>query len=71
MMLGHTAGTRSGVFPSNLPTHRPLPAFGGHITEDGHRHAGARGVDQVDAICLVALCIDVIAIQGLLKARFF
>lgn len=65
--LGRTAGTRTRP-PSPPPTHRPLPALGGHVTEDRHGHAGARGIDEVHAVHLVALGVDVIAVQGLLKA---
>lgn len=57
-----------GLF-SSPPSHRPLPALSGHVTEDRHRHAGAQGVDEVHAVCLVALGVDVVTVQGLLKAR--
>lgn len=49
-------------------THRPLAALGRHVTEDRHGDTGARGVDEVHTIRLIALSVDVIAVQGLLKA---
>lgn len=64
---GHVLGPELGLcFPP--PTHRPLPALSGHVAEDGHRHAGPLGVDEVHAVGLVALAVDVVAVQGLLKA---
>lgn len=50
-----------------MSTHRPFATLGCHVTEDGHRHTGAVGVDEVHAVFLIALGVDVITVQGLLK----
>lgn len=50
-----------------MPTHRPLAALSCHVAEDGHRHTGAIGVDEIHAVFLIALGVDIITVQGLLK----
>lgn len=51
-----------------LPTYRPLATLSCHVTKDRHWHTGARRVDEVHTICLVALSVDIITVQGLRKA---
>lgn len=50
-----------------MPTHRPLATLGCHVTENWHWHTGAIRVDEVHTVFLIALGVDIITVQGLLK----